>query len=60
MPDLRVASLLRDRDLLATAKREAALVAAGASDEMPKPEVARALAHLKSHWQRRYGLVEVG
>ncbi len=60
LPGFRVANLLRDRDLLEHAKREAALVAAGPSAETSKEEISTALAHLKSHWQRRYGLVEVG
>ena len=60
LPDFRVANLLRDRELLELAKREAALVATGASDEISAQEVARALTHLRTHWQRRYGLVEVG
>ena len=60
LPDFRVANLLRDRELLELAKREAALVATGASDEISAQEVARAMAHLRTHWQRRYGLVEVG
>ena len=60
LPDSRVANLLRDRELLELAKREAALVATGASDEISAQEVARALTHLRTHWQRRYGLVEVG
>ena len=60
IPDFRVANLLRDRELLELAKREAAVVAAGASDEISAQEVARAMAHLRTHWQRRYGLVEVG
>jgi ATP-dependent DNA helicase RecG len=60
MPDLRVANLIRDREILQTAKREAAIVAAGPNAELPEMEVSRALQHLRSHWQRRYGLVEVG
>jgi ATP-dependent DNA helicase RecG len=60
MPDFRVSNLIRDRAILQTAKREAALVAAGPSEELPAEEISRALVHLRSHWQRRYGLVEVG
>jgi ATP-dependent DNA helicase RecG len=60
MPDLRVSNLIRDREILQTAKREAALVAAGPSAELPAGDITRALLHLRSHWQRRYGLVEVG
>jgi ATP-dependent DNA helicase RecG len=58
MPTLRVANLLRDRELLEAAKREAAVVIAG--KEVSGEEVSRALVHLRTHWQRRYGLVEVG
>jgi ATP-dependent DNA helicase RecG len=60
MPDLRVSNLIRDREILQVAKREAALVAAGPSDELSAEDISRAVAHLRSHWQRRYGLVEVG
>jgi ATP-dependent DNA helicase RecG len=60
MPDLRVANLVRDRDVLQTAKREASLVAAGPSADLPAEDVSRAIVNLRSHWQRRYGLVEVG
>jgi ATP-dependent DNA helicase RecG len=60
LPNFRVANLIRDRELLETAKREAAAVLEGPAAGIPQAEVARALQHLKSHWQRRYGLVEVG
>lgn len=60
MPSFRVANLLRDRELLELAKREAALVAAGPSAEISANEISRTMAHLRNHWQRRYGLVEVG
>ncbi len=60
MPTLRVANVIRDRDLLEAAKREAAAVSAGPSREIPAEEISTALQHLRSHWQRRYGLVEVG
>jgi ATP-dependent DNA helicase RecG len=60
MPSFRVANLLRDRDLLEHAKREAAIVAAGTSDAITAGEISRVTAHLRNHWQRKYGLVEVG
>ncbi len=60
MPGFRVANLLRDIELLEVARREAARIAAGPSGELSQEEIARVFAHLKSHWQRRYGLVEVG
>lgn len=60
MPSFHVANLLRDRDILEHAKREATLVVAGPSAEISAQEISRALVHLRAHWQRRYGLVEVG
>lgn len=60
MPDFRVSNLVRDRELLVAAKSEAALVAAGPSAEIGATEIAQAMYHLRVHWQRRYGLVEVG
>ena len=60
LPGFRVANLIRDQELLEAARREAAAVISGCDREISQPEVSRALVHLRSHWQRRYGLVEVG
>ena len=60
MPSFRVANLLRDRELLETAKREAAALVRAPSPDIPQEEVRTAFQHLKAHWQRRYGLVEAG
>ena len=60
MPSLRVANLIRDRELLEVAKREARLVADGPNSEVSQEELTRAVKHLQAHWNRRYGLVEVG
>ncbi len=60
MPNFRVANLLRDRDLLEAARKEARYVLAGPNADLSKAEIDRAVAHLRSHWNRRYGLVEVG
>jgi ATP-dependent DNA helicase RecG len=60
MPSFRVANLLRDRELLEVAKREAAALVAGSSAGVSQEDARRVMEHLKSHWQRRYGLVEVG
>jgi ATP-dependent DNA helicase RecG len=60
MPNFRVANLLRDRDLLEAARREAKYVLAGPNPDLSKEEIARAVQHLRGHWNRRYGLVEVG
>ena len=59
IPSFRVANLLRDRDLLELARREAANTLENENEVSPE-ERTRALLHLRSHWQRRYGLVEVG
>ncbi len=60
MPNFQVANLIRDRQLLEAAKREAATVLAGPNHEVSKEEIDRALRHMRSHWQKTYGLVEVG
>jgi ATP-dependent DNA helicase RecG len=59
MPNFRVANLIRDRDLLELAKKEACALLDGRI-EIPAEDKSRTLVHLKSSWQRRYGLVEVG
>jgi ATP-dependent DNA helicase RecG len=60
MPSFRVANLIRDRQLLELAKREAAAVMAGPNSEITELEISRALVALRTRWQRTYGLVEVG
>ncbi len=60
LPSFQVASLIRDRELLEVAKREAAAVLAGPNSEIAQEEINRALRHMRSRWQRTYGLVEVG
>ncbi len=60
MPSFRVADLVRDRELLEHAKREAAWMLAGPYENLSQEEMKETLRHLKQHWQRRYGLVEVG
>jgi ATP-dependent DNA helicase RecG len=59
MPSLRVANLLRDRDLLELAKHEARALLAD-TDEIPAQEKRATVQYLRAHWNRRYGLVEVG
>jgi ATP-dependent DNA helicase RecG len=60
MPSFRVADLIRDRQLLEAAKREAAAVVAGPNAEISEVEISRALVYMRSRWQHTYGLVEVG
>jgi ATP-dependent DNA helicase RecG len=60
MPSFQVANLIRDRQLLEAAKREATAVLAGPSEDVPQEEIDRALRHMRTHWQKTYGLVEIG
>ncbi len=57
-PELRVASLVRDRDLLELAKREAAAFAEKRDPAMAQVDLDKVWSRLKLQWQRRYGLVE--
>ncbi len=60
MPNFRVANLIRDRQLLELAKREAAAVMAGPDSEVTQLEISRALVAMRTRWQHSYGLLEVG
>jgi len=57
LPALRIANILRDSEILEAARREAA-------DFVGRPdadrELRQAMHYLRTHWQRRYGLVQVG
>ena len=54
---LGVANILRDKEILEAARREALdFVSHPPSEE----ELRRAVAYIRDHWQRRYGLVTVG
>jgi len=59
MPSFLVANLIRDRQILEAAKREAAAVMAGPNCEISQEEITRAVRHMRARWQRTYGLVEV-
>lgn len=60
MPSFRIANLIRDRQLLELAKREAAVVMAAPNSEVTQVEISRALVAMRTRWQHTYGLVEVG
>ncbi len=56
LPSLRVANILRDTEILEIARREAVdFIARPPSEETLR----RAVAYIRDHWQRRYGLVTV-
>lgn len=57
VPALRIGNILRDADILEVARSEAgAFVAHPPSED----ELRRAVQFIRGHWQRRYGLVQVG
>ncbi len=57
LPALRVANILRDQEVLEAARREAvSFVTSPPSEETLRG----AVAYIRDHWQRRYGLVQVG
>jgi len=60
IPSFRVATIIRDRQLLEAAKREAAFVISGPNAEISREEIDRALREMRSRWAMSYGLVEVG
>ena len=60
LPSFQVANLIRDRQLLEAAKMEAASVLAGPNAEVSQEEINRALHHMRTRWQKTYGLLEVG
>jgi ATP-dependent DNA helicase RecG len=60
MPGLRVANLVRDRTLLELARTEANRIVEKQDPQIMEQDQERMMQHLRQHWQRRYGLVEVG
>jgi ATP-dependent DNA helicase RecG len=57
LPTLRIANLVRDLDVLELARGEAqAFIRNPPSQE----ELRRAVTYIREHWQRKYGLVQVG
>jgi ATP-dependent DNA helicase RecG len=60
IPNFRVANLLRDRDVLELARKQARAVLEAPNEHITQQDITNAVMHLRSHWNRRYGLVEVG
>ena len=57
LPSLRVANIIRDGEILEVARAEAMSFV----EHPPTSEMLReAVAYIQTHWQRRYGLVQVG
>ncbi len=57
LPTLRIGNIIRDHDVLEVARSESQAFIA----HPPTPEdLRRAVSFIRDHWQRRYGLVQVG
>lgn len=57
LPALCIGSIIRDADVLEVARNEAAAFVAHPPSE---DALRRAVVFIRDHWQRRYGLVQVG
>ena len=57
LPSLQIGSIVRDADVLEVARNEAAAFVAHPPSEQ---DLRRAVTFIRDHWQRRYGLVQVG
>jgi ATP-dependent DNA helicase RecG len=57
LPALQIGNIVRDADILEIARNEAATFVAHPPDD---EDLRRAVAFIRDHWQRRYGLVQVG
>ena len=57
LPTLQIGNIVRDKDVLEIARSEASAFIAHPPSE---DELRRAVLHIRAHWQRRYGLVQVG
>jgi ATP-dependent DNA helicase RecG len=57
LPALRIANIIRDQEVLEIARSEAQTFIENPPTE---EELRRAVTYIREHWQRKYGLVQVG
>jgi ATP-dependent DNA helicase RecG len=57
LPSLQIASIVRDKEILEIARAEANQFVTTPPSQQ---ELAQAVQYIRGHWQRRYGLVQVG
>lgn len=57
LPALRIANIIRDHEVLEIARNEAQAFIGNPPDP---EELKRGVTYIREHWQRRYGLVQVG
>ena len=63
LPALRIGNIIRDKEILEVARNEATAFigpAGDTGDDNRQEEVKRAIAYIREHWQRRYGLIQIG
>jgi ATP-dependent DNA helicase RecG len=57
LPALRIANIIRDQEILETARTEAV---AYVTNPPGAEDLKKSVQYIQHHWQRRYGLVQVG
>ncbi len=57
LPALRIANIIRDSEVLELSRGEARRFTENPPSEQ---ELRRGIAYIRDHWQRRYGLIQVG
>ena len=60
LPALRIGNIIRDKEILEVARSEATSFIGVSGDEEHRDEVKSAVAYIRDHWQRRYGLIQIG
>ena len=60
LPALRIGNIIRDKEILEIARNEAMAFVGCDGGEERREEVKRVIAYIRDHWQRRYGLIQIG
>ena len=57
LPALRIGNIIRDKEILEVARSEAMSFI---GHEEGREEIKRVVEYIRDHWQRRYGLIQIG
>ena len=57
LPALRIGNIIRDKEILEVARSEAMSFI---GNEEGREEIKRVVEYIRDHWQRRYGLIQIG
>ena len=57
LPALRIGNIIRDKEILEVARSEATSFI---GNEEGREEIKRVVEYIRDHWQRRYGLIQIG